>query len=781
MLEQHISIIAGELSIKIQQVQATAGLLDDEATVPFIARYRKEVTGSLDEVAIMAIRDRLAQLRELDKRREAILKSLEDRELLTDELKSQINAAETLTNLEDIYLPYRPKRRTRATVAKEKGLEPLAQQLYLQDENDPVVLAEAYVDAEKEVASIDDALAGARDIIAEWVSEDQKARERMRELFSTKGLIRSKVMNGKETTGTKFKDYFEWEETIKDAPSHRILAMRRGESEEALSLTLTPDESAAVAILEGQFVTGTSKASDQVRLAVQDGYKRLLSPSMETEIRTSSKDRADAQAIIVFAENLRELLLAAPLGSKNVLALDPGLRTGCKLVCLDGQGKLLHTDTIFPHTGDKKRAEAGTTLCTLCEKYGIEAIAIGNGTGSRETETFVRALEIPGKPITVLVNEAGASIYSASETARREFPDHDLTVRGSVSIGRRLMDPLAELVKIDPKSIGVGQYQHDVDQAALKHSLDDTVVSCVNNVGVELNTASPDLLAYVSGVGPNLAQSIVAYREENGPFDSRSGLLKVPRFGPKAFEQAAGFLRIQNGENPLDGSGVHPESYDTIDRMVQDLGCDLSALLKDDALRSKIELEKYTTDTIGMPTLQDIIEELKRPGRDPRNEFETVTFADGIMNIDDVKAGMQLQGVVTNVTAFGAFVDVGVHQDGLVHISQLANRFVKDASEVVKVNQKVKVTVLSVDMDRRRISLSMRDDGGAPDNREGSGARTEKKKKPRDNSRRQGGKKQQGTTANDHNISEKKRAKAAEGSSGKTGTINDLMGKYGKL
>lgn len=780
MLEQHISIIAGELGITIQQVQATAGLLDDEATVPFIARYRKEATGSLDEVAIMAIRDRLAQLRELDKRRESILKSLEDRELLTDELKSQVNAAETLTNLEDIYLPYRPKRRTRATVAREKGLEPLAQQIFAQDASDPVVLAEAYVDAEKEVASIDDALAGARDIMAEWVSENQKARERMRDLFSTKALIRSKVMNGKETTGTKFKDYFEWEEKIKDAPSHRILAMRRGESEEALSLTLSPDESAALAILEGQFVTGSGKSSDQVRLAVQDGYKRLLSPSMETELRTSTKDRADAQAIMVFAENLRELLLAAPLGSKNVLALDPGLRTGCKLVCLDGQGKLLHTDTIFPHTGDKKREEAGKTLCALCEKFGIEAIAIGNGTGSRETETFVRALNIPGKPLTVLVNEAGASIYSASETARREFPDHDLTVRGSVSIGRRLMDPLAELVKIDPKSIGVGQYQHDVDQTALKHSLDDTVISCVNNVGVELNTASPDLLAYVSGVGPNLAQSIVAYRDENGPFDSRNGLLKVPRFGPKAFQQAAGFLRIRNGKNPLDGSGVHPESYETVDRIVEDLGCKLTDLLQDEVLRSKIELEKYTTDTIGMPTLQDIIEELKRPGRDPRDEFETVTFADGIMNIDDVKAGMQLQGVVTNVTAFGAFVDVGVHQDGLVHISQLANRFVKDASEVVKVNQKVKVTVLSVDMDRKRISLSMRDDGGAPENREGSGSRTEKKK-PRDKGRRQGKKKQEGTSASDHNLSEKKRAKAAEGSSGKAGTINDLMGKYNKL
>ena len=778
MEPQHISIIVGELEITEKQVEATADLLDNGATVPFIARYRKEVTGTLDEVAITSIRDRLTQLRELDKRREAILKSLQERELLTDELKAQIVEAETLTKLEDIYLPHRPKRRTRATVAREKGLEPLAQQIFAQGDMDPNAEAEKFIDEEKAVTNAEDALAGARDIIAEWVNEDQQAREKMRGLFAEKGLIRSKVVGGKEAHGVKFKDYFDWEEPVKQAPSHRILAMRRGENEDIVSLTIAPGEGDAAAILEQQFVTGSNAASEQVRTAIQDGYKRLLSPAMETEIRTITKERADAEAIVVFVKNLRELLLAAPLGAKNVLALDPGFRTGCKLVCLDRQGKLVHSGTIYPNTGEKSRKKASDVVTHLCGKYKIEAIAIGNGTGSRETETFVRGLTLPGNPITVLVNESGASIYSASETARKEFPDQDVTVRGSVSIGRRLMDPLAELVKIDPKSIGVGQYQHDVDQGSLKHSLDDTVISCVNNVGVEINTASSDLLSYVSGLGPQLAQGVVAYREQHGPFESRQALLNVPRFGPKAFEQAAGFLRIRNGSNPLDASGVHPESYEIVDEMAKDLSCTVADLIQDASLREKLNLEKYTTDTIGMPTLQDIMGELDRPGRDPRDHFEAVEFADGVMAIEDVKPGMKLQGVVTNVAAFGAFVDIGVHQDGLVHISQLANKIVKSASDVVKVNQKISVTVLEVDLERRRISLTMRGEAGQPSQKENAGPAQQGKPAPKAGKRKRSKGKADRQQGGDHSP-----APARSGSKHveKTGTLNDLIGKYGKL
>ncbi|MEE2709983.1 MAG: Tex family protein [Gemmatimonadota bacterium] len=776
MEPQHFSIIAGELEITEKQVEATADLLDSGATVPFIARYRKEVTGTLDEVAITSVRDRLTQVRDLDKRREAILKSLRERDLLTGELESQILEAGTLTMLEDIYLPYRPKRRTRATVALEKGLEPLAQQIFAQGDMDLSAEAEKFVDNEKEVPSIDVALAGARDIIAEWVNEDHKAREKMRELFAVKGLIRSKVVGGKEADGVKFKDYFDWEEPIKDAPSHRILAMRRGENEDIVSLTIAPNEGDAEAILEQQFVTATNAASDQVRTAVQDSYKRLLSPSIETEIRTITKERADAEAIVVFVKNLRELLLAAPLGAKNVLALDPGFRTGCKLVCLDRQGKLVHSDTIYPHTGEKSKNKAADLVTQLCGKYKIEAVAIGNGTGSRETETFIRGLKLSGKPITVLVNESGASIYSASETARKEFPDQDITVRGSVSIGRRLMDPLAELVKIDPKSIGVGQYQHDVDQGSLKHSLDDTVTSCVNNVGVEINTASSDLLSYVSGVGPHLAQGVVAYREQHGPFDSRQGLLDVPRFGPKAFEQAAGFLRIRNGSNPLDASGVHPESYEIVDAMAKDLNCTVGDLIQDASLREKLNLEKYTTDTIGMPTLQDIMGELDRPGRDPRDHFEVVEFAEDVMAIQDVKPGMKLQGVVTNVAAFGAFVDVGVHQDGLVHISQLANTFVKHASDVVKVNQKISVTVLDVDLERRRISLTMRNEAGKTSHKENSDSTRQGKPRTKVGKRNRGGGKTDRQEVENH-APTPSRSKKSE----KSRTLNDLIGKYGKL
>ena len=705
----HIAQIAEELQITPQQVQATATLLDEGATVPFLARYRKEVTGSLDEVVITAIRDRLEQLRELDKRREAILRSLTEQGKLTDELEAQVLAAASLSVLEDIYLPYKPKRRTRATIAKEKGLEPFAEWLFAQHDADPNAEAAAYLDPEKEVNSADDALAGARDIIAEWVNEDQHARANMRNLFLKQGKMSTRVITSKEAEASKYRDYFDWEESIATAPSHRILAMRRGEREEMLIMHVLPPEDTAQLILTRQFVTGKNAAAEQVRLAVQDSYKRLLAPSMETEIRLLSKQRADETAIDVFAENLRQLLLAAPLGQKNVLAIDPGFRTGCKVVCLDRQGKLVHNTTIYPNQSEHRNTEATETLLALCQQFSIEAIAIGNGTASRETEAFVQKAGLPKDISIVMVNESGASIYSASEVAREEFPDHDITVRGSVSIGRRLMDPLAELVKIDPKSIGVGQYQHDVDQAALKKRLDDVVMSSVNNVGVEVNTASKQLLSYVSGLGPQLAQNIVTHRNENGPFQSRTALKKVPRLGPKAFEQAAGFLRIRDGKHPLDASAVHPESYPIVETMAKDVGCAVKDLLRDEQQRQKIELNKYVSDQVGLPTLHDIQAELAKPGRDPRAQFEAVRFAEGIGKLADVKPGMKLPGVVTNITAFGAFVDIGVHQDGLVHISQLADRFVKDPNEVVKVQQKVKVTVLEVDAARKRISLSMKE------------------------------------------------------------------------
>ncbi|MBI5057304.1 MAG: RNA-binding transcriptional accessory protein [Nitrospirae bacterium] len=708
MNELHISIIAKELNIKPSQVKATAGLLDEGSTVPFISRYRKEATGSLDEVAVAAIRDRLEQLRELDKRREAIVKSLEERGLLTDELKVKIEGAESLTVLEDIYLPFRPKRRTRATVAKEKGLEPLALMIFEQGEIIPETEAAAFIDAEKGVATVEEALAGARDIIAEWVSEDQRAREKMRELFSVKGVMRSKVITGKEEEGIKYKDYYEWEEPVSKAPSHRILAIRRGESEGFLIMRITPPEDEALVLLEELFLKGNNPASEQVKAAVHDSFKRLLSSSMEAETRLAAKKRADVEAIRVFVENLRQLLLAPPLGGKNILAIDPGFRTGCKVVCLDRQGKLLHNDVINPHFSEKGVSESAENIRDLCKRFSIEAIAIGNGTAGRETETFIRGLALPAEIIIVMVNESGASIYSASDVAREEFPDYDVTVRGSVSIGRRLIDPLAELVKIDAKSIGVGQYQHDVDQTALKKSLDDVVVSCVNGVGVEVNTASKQLLTYVSGLGPQLAKGIVDFRNEHGPFKSREELRSVPRLGPKAFEQAAGFLRIRDGENPLDRSAVHPETYHIVDAMAKDIGCSLDGLMKDEGLRKKIDLSRYVTDTVGMPTLSDIMAELAKPGRDPREQFEVFGFAEGVAKIEDVKPGMKLPGIVTNITAFGAFVDIGVHQDGLVHISELSDRFVRNPSDVVKVHQKVTVTVLEVDLQRKRTALSMK-------------------------------------------------------------------------
>ncbi len=704
----HISIIAEELNLTTNQVTATALLLNEGATVPFIARYRKEVTGSLDEVAIRAIRDRLTQLGELDKRREAILKSLTERGKLTDELKEEILQAESMTVLEDIYLPFRPKRRTKATIAGEKGLGPLADRIFAQDNIDPAALAEAFVDSAKGVDSVEDALSGARDIIAERVNEDQKARAAIRELFASKGLFRTKVGSDKKETGIKYKDYFDFEEPVSKAPSHRILAMRRGEKEGFLTLRVIPPEDEVLAILESLFVRGDGAASRQVAMAVHDGYKRLLSISMETEIRLAAKKRADEEAIRVFAENLRQLLLAPPLGRKNVLAVDPGFRTGCKVVCLDRQGKLIHTETIYPHQSEKASSEAAARIKILHGKFGVEAIAIGNGTAGRETEAFIRKLNLPGEVQIVMVNESGASVYSASDTAREEFPDRDITVRGSVSIGRRLVDPLSELVKIDPKSIGVGQYQHDVDQGALKRGLDDVVISCVNGVGVELNTAGKQLLMYVSGLGPQLAGNIVEYRNEHGPFRSREKLKKVPKLGAKAFEQAAGFLRIRDGENSLDASAVHPECYHLVDAMAMDLGCSVPDLMGDEALRNRIDLTKYVSDRMGLPTLTDILKELAKPGRDPREKFEAFSFAEGIEKIEDVRLGMKLPGVVTNITAFGAFVDIGVHQDGLIHISQLSDGFVKNPNEVVKVNQKVNVTVLDVDLNRRRISLSLK-------------------------------------------------------------------------
>ena len=694
------------------QVAATVSLLDDGATVPFIARYRKENTASLDEVAITSIRDRLSQIRELRARRTAILESLENRGLLIDELRQAVLAAQTMAELEDIYLPYRPKRRTRATIAKEKGLEPLALHLWGQQEFNVKLAAAEYVDSNtgtvNGVADVTEALSGARDIIAEWVSEDTAARREIRRLFWYQGTFSSSVVSGKREDAGKFRDYFDWEEPVLKVPSHRVLAMLRGEKESILSIRISPPTAQAVAVLQEIFITGDTEASHEVRQAVQDRYKPLLEASMETEVRKEVRLRAEDAAIAVFADNLRELLLAPALGQKNVLALDPGFRSGCKLVCLDRQARLLHNDTVYPHMGDRAEQEAGNKIVDLCRLYDVEAIAVGNGTAGRETESFLRTLELDTNINIVMVNESGASVYSASEVARSEFPDHDLTVRGAVSIGRRLMDPLAELVKIDPKAIGVGQYQHDVDQKALKERLDDVVGSCVNNVGVELNTASGELLSYVSGLGPKLANAIVDYRNENGPFATREALKKVPRLGPKAFEQAAGFLRIREGDNPLDASAVHPESYKVVRAIAKDLGQPLDQVVGNASIATQIAPNRYVTDKVGLPTLTDIIEELARPGRDPRQKYEAFSFAEGINKIEDLTVGMKLPGIITNVTAFGAFVDLGVHQDGLIHISQLANKYVSNPADEVKVQQQVWVTVLEVDLERKRIGLSMK-------------------------------------------------------------------------
>lgn len=705
-MEKYIKIIADKLGIQQWQVENTIRLLDDGATVPFISRYRKEMTGSLDEVTILTIKDEFARLKELEKRREAVIRSVEEQEKMTPELLQRLNEAVTLSELEDIYLPYRPKRRTRATVARENGLEPLAVSIFKQHIPDPETEAGKYIS--EKVATTEEALAGACDIIAEWVSEDEKARKMLRGLFEKDAVIVSKVIRGKETDGNKFADYFEWSEPARRCPSHRMLAMLRGENEGFLRLSFMPDETKALSILENLFVKGKNASSGLVKSAVHDSWKRLLSPSLENEFKNTCKEKADDEAIKVFADNLRQLLLAPPLGEKSILAIDPGYRTGCKIVCLDRQGNLLHNETIYPHPPQNETALSVKKIVNLVNSYKIEAVAIGNGTASRETEDLIRWIKFDRDIQVFVVSEAGASVYSASKVAREEFPEYDVTVRGAVSIGRRLMDPLAELVKIDPKSIGVGQYQHDVDQTKLQQSLDDVVISCVNAVGVEVNTASPHLLNYVSGLGQQLARNIVEYRKQNGPFRSRKELLKVKRLGEKAFEQCAGFLRIRNGENPLDTSAVHPESYPVVEKMAYDLGVKVAELIGNTELQKKIEPEKYVSENVGMPTLKDILEELARPGRDPRQKIKAFSFAD-IRSIEDVKEGMVVPGIVTNVTKFGAFVDIGVKQDGLVHISNLRKGYVKDPSEVVKLHQHVMVKVIGVDPERKRIQLSMKD------------------------------------------------------------------------
>lgn len=701
--------IARELNLQPWQVFNTIKLMEGGATIPFMARYRKEMTGSLDEVMLAAIRDRHQQLTELEKRREFILESIASQEKLTPELEKEIRAADNITRLEDLYLPYKPKRKTRATIAREKGLEPLAKILITQAPVDPEEKAEAFIDPEKEVENTEQALAGARDIIAEWVNESIPARETIRSLFEKEAVISSKPVKGRELEGIHYQNYYETSENLLKAPSHRVLAMFRGEEEGFLRISVEPEEERAIFRLNRIFIKGNNKASQQVEMAVKDSYKRLLQPSMETELRQIAKQKADEEAIRVFAGNLRQLLLAAPLGQKNVLAIDPGFRTGCKVVCLDRQGRLLHNETIYPHPPQNEVGPAVSKIKNLVSAYGIEAIAIGNGTAGRETENFIRKIPFDRKLISIMVNESGASVYSASAVAREEFPDYDVTVRGAVSIGRRLMDPLAELVKIDPKSIGVGQYQHDVNQQALQQSLEDTVITCVNQVGVELNTASKQLLSHVSGLGPSLAGNIVEYRNQNGEFKSRKELLKVKRFGDKAFEQAAGFLRIRNASNPLDRSAVHPESYTIVEKMAKTLNCTISDLIEKEELRTRINPRDFVTQTAGLPTITDILKELARPGRDPREQFDLFEFDNSINNIQDLKPGMILNGIITNITAFGAFVDIGVHQDGLVHVSQMANKFVRDPNEVVKLTMKVRVKVMEVDVARKRISLSMKD------------------------------------------------------------------------
>ena len=700
------TLIARFLQIPEGQVERTIGLLNEGATIPFISRYRKEVTGGLDEVQIGAIKDQLDKLTELSKRKETILATIEEQEKLTPELRKRIEESWDSTEIEDLYLPYKPKRVTKAEIARRKGLEPLAKIVMMQNENNLSARIKSFIKGE--VKNAEEALQGARDIIAEWINENESARNTVRNSFAHTAMITSKVIKGKEEEGAKYRDYFDFSVSLNRASSHRLLALRRGEAEGILRVSISPDAESCLDRLNRRFVKGRGEVSEQVATAVDDSFKRLLKPSIETEFSNQSKAKADEEAIRVFAENLRQLLLAPPLGQKRVLGVDPGYRTGCKLVCLDAQGNLLHNEAIFPHPPQNEKGKAAAKVAQLVATYAIDAIAIGNGTASRETEQFITNIRYDRKVQVFVVSENGASIYSASKIAREEFPEYDVTVRGAVSIGRRLMDPLAELVKIDPKSIGVGQYQHDVEQNALKKSLDQTVESCVNLVGVNVNTASKHLLTYISGLGPTLAQNIVNYRAEHGPFTSRKELMKVPRMGEKAFEQSAGFLRIPDGKNPLDNSAVHPESYPIVERMAKDLKCSVADLITDKALKKKLKLTDYLTDKVGMPTLLDIMEELDKPGRDPRQTIQVFAFDPTVKTIEDLKEGQVLPGIVTNITNFGCFVDVGIKENGLVHISELADRFVSDPTQVVSIHQHVKVKVLSVDLSRKRVQLSMK-------------------------------------------------------------------------
>ena len=708
-MEEFSQMIAAELKLPAHRIANTLKLLQGGATIPFISRYRKEATGGLDEVQIGDIQTRYEKLCELSKRKETVLSTIEEQGKLTPELKSRISACWNATELEDIYLPFKPKRKTRAEAARAKGLEPLALLLMMQKENNLAAKVRNFVKGE--VKDEEDALKGARDILAEQISEDERSRNLMRNQFQRQALIQSKVVKGKEAeeASAKYRDYFDFCEPLKKCSSHRLLALRRGESEGVLKVTIFPeDEDMCNERLQRLFVRANNECAHQVEEALTDAYKRLLKPAIETEFAALSKEKADEEAIRVFAENLRQLLLAPPLGQKRVMGIDPGFRTGCKVVCLDAQGTLLHNEAIYPHPPKSEYAQAARKIVKLVEQYKIEAIAIGNGTASRETEQFVTSQRYDREVQVFVVSEDGASIYSASKTAREEFPDYDVTVRGAVSIGRRLMDPLAELVKIDAKSIGVGQYQHDVDQTKLKASLDQTVESCVNLVGVNVNTASKHLLTYVSGLGPKLAQNIVDYRTENGPFESRRQLLKVPRMGAKAYEQCAGFLRIPQAKNPLDNSAVHPESYPIVEQMAKDLNCTVADLIKDKELRSKIDLKKYVTDTVGLPTLTDILQELDKPGRDPRQKIQVFEFDKNVRTLDDLQEGMELPGIVTNITNFGCFVDIGIKENGLVHVSQLADRFVSNPADVVRIHQHVRVKVMSIDHERKRIQLTMK-------------------------------------------------------------------------
>jgi len=707
MNQTHINSIAGKLSISTKQVAGAMQLLQEGATIPFISRYRKEATGSLDEVQIGNIDELSKKLIELDKRRESILDSIEKQGKLTDELKAAINKANELNELEDIYLPYKLKRKTRAVIAMEKGLEPLAKLIMAQQSFSVEERALKFVN--EKVESVEEALQGARDIIAEWVNENQTARNIVRNFYDREAIVRSKVVKAKEEEAVKYTDYFDSEEALAKCPSHRLLAMRRGEAEGFLKISVEPEQQKAIDGLVRFFVKSKTEAATHVEKAVTDSYKRLLQPSIETEYSSLSKEKADLDAIRVFAENLKQLLMLPPLGEKRVLAIDPGYRTGCKVVCLDAQGNLVHNETIYPHQPQGETKQASHKIASLVNAYKIEAIAIGNGTASRETEHFIRNVKFDRDVKVFVISEAGASIYSASPLAREEFPQFDVTVRGAISIGRRLIDPLAELVKIDPKSIGVGQYQHDVDQGRLKQSLDRTVESCVNSVGVDVNTASKQLLTYVSGLGPQLAQNIVDFRKENGGFTSRKKLKKVPRMGEKSFEQSAGFLRIRNGENPLDNSAVHPESYHLVEKMASELLCTVDDLLKNETHRKQIDINKYVSHEIGLPTLTDILSELEKPGRDPRSKVKMFEFSKDVYKMDDLREGMILPGIISNITNFGAFVDIGVKQDGLVHISQLKDGFVSNPLDVVSLNQHVKVKVIQIDISRKRIQLSMKD------------------------------------------------------------------------